>query len=77
MKRCSELCSSIPGYKGRNTSERGRLVSKEPLMTAQELQDHLRRFVALDYHRDWHTGMILDGGAGSEDVSTGDVGCTY
>jgi transposase InsO family protein len=38
-----------PGYKGRNTSERGRLVSKEPLMTAQELQDHLRRFVALDW----------------------------
>ncbi len=54
-----------PGYKGRNTSERGRLVSKEPLMTAQQLQDHLRRFVALDYHRDWHTGMILDGEPGA------------
>jgi putative transposase len=51
----------FPGYKGRNTSERGRLVSAEPLMTAHELQDFLRRFVALDYHRSWHTGLILPG----------------
>jgi transposase InsO family protein len=51
----------FPGYKGRNTSERGRLVSAEPLMTAHELQDFLRRFVALDYHRCWHTGLILPG----------------
>jgi transposase InsO family protein len=51
----------FPGYKGRNTSERGRLVSAEPLMTARELQDFLRRFVALDYHRSWHTGLILPG----------------
>jgi transposase InsO family protein len=50
----------FPGYKGRNTSERGR-VSAEPLMTAHELQDLLRRFVALDYHRSWHTGLILPG----------------
>jgi hypothetical protein len=28
----------IPGYKGRNTSERGRLVSKEPMLTATELE---------------------------------------
>lgn len=51
----------FPGYKGRNTSERGRLVCAEPLMTARELQDFLRRFVALDYHRSWHTGLILPG----------------
>lgn len=51
----------IPGYKGRNTSERGRLVSEEPLLTAPQLQDHLRRFIALDYHRSWHTGLILPG----------------
>lgn len=55
----------FPGYKGRNTSERGRLVSAEPLMTARELQDFLRRFVALDYHRSWHTGLILPGEPGA------------
>lgn len=49
----------IPGYKGRNVSQRGRLVSEEPLLTARQLQDHLRRFVALDYHRDPHEGIIL------------------
>lgn len=48
----------IPGYKGRNTSERGRLVSKEPMLTATELEQHLRRFIALDYHRTGHTGII-------------------
>ncbi|WP_422424241.1 Mu transposase C-terminal domain-containing protein [Rhodococcus sp. 7Tela_A2] len=51
----------IPGYKGRNTSERGRLVADEPLMTASELEGHLRRFVALDYHRSPHSGLILSG----------------
>jgi hypothetical protein len=51
----------IPGYKGRNVSERGRLVAEEPLMTARELQGHLRRFVALDYHRTGHMGLILPG----------------
>jgi putative transposase len=51
----------IPGYKGRNVSERGRLVSEEPLLTAQQLQEHLRRFIALDYHRTWHTGLVLPG----------------
>lgn len=51
----------IPGYKGRNVSERGRLVSEEPLLTANELQEHLRRFIALDYHRSWHTGLVLPG----------------
>lgn len=51
----------IPGYKGRNTAERGRLVSQEPLLTAHELQEHLRRFVALDYHRTGHTGIVVPG----------------
>jgi putative transposase len=51
----------IPGYKGRNTSERGRLVSEEPMLTATELEHHLRRFIALDYHRTWHTGIIQPG----------------
>ncbi len=51
----------IPGYKGRNVAERGRLVSEEPLLTAAELQAHLRRFVALDYHRTNHTGLVLPG----------------
>jgi putative transposase len=51
----------IPGYKGRNVSERGRLVAEEPLLTASELQEHLRRFIALDYHRSPHTGLILPG----------------
>ncbi|WP_293004447.1 integrase [Mycobacterium sp.] len=55
----------FPGYKGRNTSQRGRLVSSEPLMTAHELQDFLRRFVALDYHRSWHTGLVLPGEPGA------------
>jgi putative transposase len=49
----------IGGYKGRNVSERGRFVAEEPLLTAQELQDHLRRFIALDYHRDVHEGIVL------------------
>ena len=49
----------IPGYKGRNVSERGRLVSKEPLLTARQLQLHLRKWIALDYHRTPHTGIVL------------------
>ncbi|WP_224112515.1 Mu transposase C-terminal domain-containing protein [Mycobacterium avium] len=51
----------IPGYKGRNTSERGRLVSMEPMLTATELEQHLRRFIALDYHRTGHSGIIQPG----------------
>jgi len=51
----------IPGYKGRNVSERGALVAKETLLTAAELEGHLKRFVALDYHRAHHTGLILPG----------------
>lgn len=51
----------LPGYKGRNTSERGRLVADDALVTAAELEEHLRRFTALDYHRSWHTGLVIGG----------------
>ena len=64
----------IPGYKGRNVSERGRLVSEEPLLTAPQLQQHLRRFIALGLspqlaHRAGPAGRI-QGAA----MSAGDVG---
>ncbi|GAB4001829.1 hypothetical protein GCM10028772_01750 [Nocardioides ultimimeridianus] len=54
---------SVPGYKGRNVSERGRRVddSGEKLLTAAELERHLRRFIALDYHRERHDGLTLPG----------------
>jgi putative transposase len=54
---------AIPGFKGRNVSERGRKVEAagEQLLTAHELERHLRRFVALDYHRSWHQGLVLPG----------------
>lgn len=54
---------AIPGFKGRNVAERGRKVdaSGEALLTAAELERHLRRFVALDYHRSWHEGLVLPG----------------
>jgi len=54
---------AIPGFKGRNVSERGRKVDDvgEALLTAAELERHLRRFVALDYHRSWHQGLVLPG----------------
>lgn len=54
---------AIPGFKGRNVSERGRKVDAtgDALLTAAELERHLRRFVALDYHRSWHEGLVLPG----------------
>ncbi|NYG59354.1 transposase InsO family protein [Nocardioides daedukensis] len=54
---------AIPGFKGRNVAERGRKVDAtgEALLTASELERHLRRFVALDYHRSWHEGLVLPG----------------
>lgn len=50
---------SIHGYKGRNSTQRGRLVAREPLVTWRQLQEHLRKWIALDYHQDWHTGIVL------------------
>lgn len=54
---------AIPGFKGRNVAERGRKVEAtgDALLTAAELERHLRRFVALDYHRSWHQGLVLPG----------------
>jgi putative transposase len=53
----------IPGYKGHNVSERGRRVEHrgDALLTAEELERHLRRFIALDYHQEWHQGLVLPG----------------
>ena len=52
----------IPGFKGRGVYERGRWVgvhADQPLLTATELQQHLHRFIALDYHRSKHRGLKL------------------
>lgn len=51
----------IPGYKGRNPSQRGRLAAEEPLLTANELETTLRRWVALVYHRNPHSGLTMPG----------------
>lgn len=58
----------IPGNKGRNVQERGRMVNRggEPLLTARELEIHLHRFIALQYHRSPHRGLRLPG---MEDVA--------
>lgn len=50
---------ALPGYKGRNVAGRGRKVEHEPVCTAAELEEHLRRWVALDYHQSWHQGLVL------------------
>lgn len=55
---------AIPGFKGRNVQERGRFVGSvavEPLLTARELEQHLHRFIALDYHRNKHAGLKVPG----------------
>ena len=51
----------IPGYKGRNVGERGARVATENLLTAPQLEHHLRKFVSLDYHRTQHTGIVVAG----------------
>ncbi|SPM33776.1 hypothetical protein MRAB57_1580 [Mycobacterium rhizamassiliense] len=58
LQRCLQ---QLPGYKGRNVAQRGRLVAEEPLLTIQELQDYVRGFVVLDYHRSPHSGITLPG----------------
>lgn len=55
---------ALPGYKGRNVQERGRNIGQEPttpLLTARELERHLHRFIALDYHRTPHAGIKVPG----------------
>lgn len=54
----------LPGYKGRNVGQRGSFAASQPLVTAEQLQTHLRRFVALDYHRSQHSGVIVPGSPG-------------
>lgn len=49
----------LPGYKGRNVKERGRFVAKQTLLTASELETHLHRFIALDYHHAPHRGLVI------------------
>lgn len=48
---------TLPGFKGRNPTERGRKVDQEPVMSAAELEVQLRRWIALDYHQSWHQGL--------------------
>ena len=49
----------IPGYKGRNPSERGTLVADEPLMTWEGLQAYLHWWIATTYHRRSHSNLHL------------------
>ena len=51
----------IPGYKGRCVGERGRIVAKEALLTLEELEGHMQKWICLDYHRSEHTGIIMPG----------------
>lgn len=58
-----QALQGCPGYKGRNTTERGRRVDtaggnpEDGLLTAAQLQARLRRWVALEYHRTPHEGV--------------------
>lgn len=55
---------AMPGFKGRHVRERGRYVgtiADEPLLSARELQQQLHRFIALDYHRNHHSGLVVPG----------------
>lgn len=45
------------GYKSNNVAGRGRKVENEPMYTATELEILLRRWIALDYHQNWHEGL--------------------
>lgn len=49
------------GFKGRDSRGRGRFVETEDLMTVAELERLLHRFIALDYHRSWHQGLVMPG----------------
>lgn len=51
----------IPGYKGRDPGARGAKVATEALLTARQLEEHLRRFISLDYHRTQHSGLHIPG----------------
>lgn len=51
----------LPGYKGRNAQQRGTSVASEELLSARHLERFLHRFIALDYHRSYHEGLVLPG----------------
>ncbi|MDN6527726.1 MAG: hypothetical protein L0K67_01360 [Brevibacterium sp.] len=69
LQRCLQQAH---GHKGRNVSQRGSDVGKlrvindkpvflgdGPLLTARELELHLKEFITVDYHRSWHQGLTL------------------
>lgn len=63
-ERLQAAYQALPGFKGRHVRERGRFVgtvADEPLLTARELQQYLHRFIALDYHRNHHSGLVVPG----------------
>lgn len=67
MEDLERAYQQVPGYKGRSIHQRGRfigIVADEPLLTADELERHFRRWVALDYHRMPHDGLTLPGAPG-------------
>lgn len=67
MEDLERAYQQVPGYKGRSIHQRGRFIgieADEPLLTADELERHFRRWVALDYHRMPHDGLTLPGAPG-------------
>lgn len=80
LQRC---LIQVYGHKGRNPSQRGSDVGKirrdtqgryvfkgdGPLLTARELERHIREFIVTDYHRTWHQGISVVGrGASVEEA---------
>jgi transposase InsO family protein len=65
--RLQAACQSFrngASFKGRAVYERGRFVGWvgfEPLGSWRELQQHLHRFIAIDYHRNRHDGVKIPG----------------
>ncbi len=51
----------LPGYKGRNAQQRGISVASEKLLSPRQLEQFLQRFIALDYHRSYHEGLVMPG----------------
>jgi len=53
-----DLLQALPGYKGPDVFNRGRDVENEAFFFLHELEDILREWVALVYHRRPHDGLI-------------------
>jgi len=78
----TDCFQDAPGYKGHNVSERGSKVGRihlrngvphfdggEPALTPRQLELHIRTWVAVKYHRGWHSGLALaDRSLDGEDV---------